>query len=53
MVENAETGRMAEPGMEQASFWEIFKHSWPILFERPKPLLALMAVMAVAAEAVD
>jgi hypothetical protein len=53
MADNAEIGQGIDPQLEQASFWEIFKHAWPILFERPKQLMIVIAAMAVASEVVD
>lgn len=48
----AETGHKSksESASDPASFWEIFKHAWPLLFERPLPLVMLAGVLAAATQ---
>jgi hypothetical protein len=36
-----------------ASFWEIFQHSWQVLWERPGPFLVAILALALASIAVD
>jgi hypothetical protein len=46
-------GRRGDGAGERVSFWEIFKHAWPILFERPKALIALVVALTVATQLVS
>ena len=52
-MSNAEAGRKGESADDRASFWEIFKHAWPVVIERPKPLLLFVVALAAATWAVD
>jgi hypothetical protein len=45
-------GQSGSPAVP-ASFFEIFKHAWPILFEKPKPLLVMLLAVALATLLVD
>jgi hypothetical protein len=38
---------MAQPQADRVSFWEIFKNSWKVLWERPKPMLQVVAAVTV------
>ena len=53
MVVAAGTGQRADAQGDAASFWEIFKHAWPILFERPKPLLIFALSLGAAYQIVE
>ncbi|MDR1487004.1 MAG: hypothetical protein LBT62_03260 [Deltaproteobacteria bacterium] len=41
------------PPSAPTSFWEIFKHSWPILWEKPKGLIGVLAALSVVVLAFD
>ncbi|MDR1658623.1 MAG: hypothetical protein LBT47_13965 [Deltaproteobacteria bacterium] len=43
----------AESKNKLASYWEIFRHSWPILLENPKPLLVLAVTLALVSQVFD
>jgi hypothetical protein len=38
---------MAQAQQDQVSFWEIFKNSWQVLWEKPKPLLIILVLLTV------
>ncbi|MDR2367151.1 MAG: hypothetical protein LBF58_03435 [Deltaproteobacteria bacterium] len=38
---------MGRGRVNQVSFWDIFRNSWKVLWEKPKPLLTILATLAV------